>query len=255
MEHDPLASARGAASKNLAATYLALGRATGAGVEHAKGFIACTGSVAHPVGNFALRLDLDAAGASQLAELAMQRPTFHVYACPDDQPDSLASVLAAAGFRLGYRLRQMAASRAPDGETCVLVRCTLEERPDTAAFMMREFFGRGGSDTRDAVRAATVTAEELELYRVEDAGKPIGAAMLSRSEGALGLYNLCVRSDKRGRGWGAAIVRAVMREAVADGTLVTLQCDPTLERWYEALGFITLGSVDVYVWDHTLQLL
>lgn len=255
LEHDPLGSARERASKNLASTYLALGRAAGARVEQGHGFTACTGDVPHPVGNFALQLDLDAAGAKHLASLAMQRPTFHVYGCPDDQPDTLHELMVAAGFRLGYRLKQMAATRAADGDACLLIRCTAEERTDTAAFMMREFFGRGGSDTRDAVRAATVAAGELELYRVEDGGKAVGAAMLSRSDGALGLYNLCVRSDRRGRGWGASIVRAVMREAVSDGTLVTLQCDATLERWYEALGFVTLGSVDVYVWDHTLQLL
>ena len=255
MEHDPIGHARILASENLAATYLALGRAAGARVERTAGFVACTGQVPHPVGTFPVQNDLDPDRATVLAEIALHRSTFHVYGCPTDKPATMPELLHKAGFRTGYRLRQMAASRAQDGETCVLVRCAAEERAQTASFMMREFFGRGGSDTRDAVRAATVAAQELELYRVEDAGTTVGAVMLSRSEGAVGLYNLCVRSDRRGRGWGAAVVRAVMRDAAADKLIVTLQCDATLERWYEGLGFVTLGTVDVYVWDHAAQLL
>ena len=246
-------SARSLASLNLARTYLALGRASpDSRIVEQSEFMACTGPVAHPVCNFAIAQDINAGAARALADLACDRPTFNVYVA-SEQADDPGSRLCAEGFRQAYRLRLMVGEGTREETPCVLQRCGSAERLETADFMVREFFGRSESASRDAIRSATAAAPELELYEVRDCGTRVAAAMLSRSEGLVGLYNLCVRFDMRGKGWGSTIVRSILALAGAEGLSVSLQCDPSLEVWYERLGFHAVGSVDVYVLDRSPQ--
>lgn len=244
------------ASGNLVRTYLSLGRASERSqILEEDGFEGCIGPTPHPVCNFAVGLNLGPADAGRLAALAGSRPQFNIYACGTDRPADLAERLQTAGFRKAYRLCQMVAEPGKVPSGLAPTRATaLEERDAAAGFMMREFFGRSDGPSRDAVRRATAAAEELELYGVEDNGARVAAAMLSRSESMVGLYNLCVRKDLRGQGWGRAVVMWVLAQA-SDSEWVTLQCDAALEGWYQRLGFRSIGSVDVYVWDRSAELL
>lgn len=257
MEHDPLNEPLGRlASLNLARTYLALGRSSnGSSLLDEAGFGGCVGPIPHPVCNFAVRLDLGPSDAERLASIARSRPQFNVYACPTDRPSDLGEQLVGLGFRHAYRLRQMLAPRNGGPAEATPVRMlSAEDRDAAAGFMMREFFGRSDGPSRDAVRQATAAAEELELHRFDEAGETVAAAMLSRSEGMVGLYNLCVRKDRRGRGWGREVVRWV-RASAEDAEWITLQCDSSLESWYTGLGFRTIGSVEVFVWDRAQELI
>lgn len=243
-------SERALASRNLATTYLALGRASrNSHIEEGEGFVACTGVVSHPVCNFAIASGVGFPGARDLARIARERATFNVYATPQGEGDDPGHWLCSQGFRQAYRLRLMVAAGTTTEPPCVLQLAPPSERTETADFMVREFFGRSEGSSRDAIRAATAAAAELELYGVRDRGTRVAAAMLSRSEGAIGLYNLCVRFDLRGGGWGSTIVQSILAIAGAQGRCVCLQCDPSLEAWYTRLGFHTVGSVDVYVLD------
>lgn len=243
-------SAHRLASLNLEHTYLALGHASpDAEIQHGEGFTACTGAVQHPVCNFAISHTPSPLAAKALAALAIGRATFNVYVASDTAGGGAGSLLCEEGFRQAYRLRLMVANPSLATAPCVLQLSAPNERIETADFMVREFFGRSEGTSRDAIRAATAAASELELYEVRDRGTRVAAAMLSRSEGLVGLYNLCVRFDVRGSGWGSAIVRSICANAAAQELSVCLQCDPSLEVWYQRLGFSTVGSVDVYVFD------
>ncbi|MCB8933636.1 MAG: GNAT family N-acetyltransferase [Chthonomonadaceae bacterium] len=257
MEHDSVvASLAKLASLNLATTYLALGKSSeGSTVFEESGFGGCLGPTPHPVCNFAVGLNLGPSDPARLAEIASARPQFNIYACPTDRPPDLGAQLEREGFRNAYRLRQMIArgGSAASGIVPSEVRSP-SGRDETAGFMMREFFGRSDGPSRDAVRRATAAAEELELHCFDEAGETVAAAMLSRSEGMVGLYNLCVRRDRRGRGWGGAVVQWALSTA-SEKEWVTLQCDGVLESWYAKLGFRSIGSVEVYVWDRALELI
>lgn len=235
------------AARNLVETYFRLGRATpGAQEVREPGFRACLGEFRHPICNFAADLDLDPWSVRRLKQLALPRGTFNVYTLPVDRPANLSGLLERAGFRMTYRLVQMAAApeeiaspaldlRSPESE---------EERTAIARFMADQFFSRQSTQFRGKVADATATAEGLELFELWDRRERAAAMMLCHTGDAVGVYNLCVASAFRGRGVGRALVR--WARARAAGLPVALQCDGRLESWYRSLGFSSLGTVDVF---------
>jgi GNAT superfamily N-acetyltransferase len=235
-----------AASTNLIRTYFRLGRATpGARVLEEEGFRACVGEFEHPICNFAADLDLSPWSARRLRTLASARGAFNVYALPGDQPGHLEEILVRAGFRKTYRLVQMVAEPLPAAYGIQVEEAKVQrERAEVARFMADQFFSRQPERFRRKVADATATATDLDLYGLFEREARLGAVMLCRSEGALGIYNLCVASPNRGRGRGGDLVRWCL--AQAQDELVTLQCEPRLEGWYESLGFRSIGNVEVF---------
>jgi ribosomal protein S18 acetylase RimI-like enzyme len=237
-----------AASQNLAHTYFELGRATpGAYVSNEEGFDVCVGPFEHPICNFAANLRLDPWSTRRLAEFALRRRAFHVYSLPTDRPTHRDELLQRVGFRPTYRLCQMVCEPTIATEPADLTPVTEPgERLKVTEFMVGQFFSRQPYGFRRQVAEATAAASALDLFTLEVRSKTAGAVMVSRSEGMLGIYNLCVSTEHQSRGWGASVVAAILARAASLTLAVTLQCEPKLESWYAKLGFRTIGVVDVY---------
>jgi predicted GNAT family N-acyltransferase len=237
-----------AAAENLRFTYLQLGLAVpGASVVEEEGFLACVGAFEHPICNFATRLALDPWSARRLRDLAAAHPAFHVYSLEDDHPRHHTELLERQGFRIAYRLIQMIAEPDDPGPYPELTAATtIPERQRIAQFMGTQFFSRQATTFRQRVATATAHATELALYELTERSHRVGAVMLCRTGGVVGLYNLCIAAARRGKGLGRGIVAWARAEAAAAGNPVCLQCDARLTGWYEHLGFRRVGNVDVY---------
>ncbi|MFQ3587860.1 MAG: GNAT family N-acetyltransferase [Fimbriimonadaceae bacterium] len=246
----------GIGAENLSHTYLGIGRAApGAEVGSGPGFLYCRCDFPHPIGNFGILLEDSAPAIDALAEKAEGRPAFHIYAPTHLDDDDLARRLARKGFRGGYRLCLMLANPSParcgarfPADVALHQAETVEARDRVARFMGEQFFARHGDEVVRQL-AATTTAAPHVLWFAECGHTMVGAVMISRSERALGIYNLCVGPAYQGRGIGAAIVAQVLRLGDKIGKSVVLQCDGSLERWYEGLGFETVGEVQVAALD------
>ncbi len=237
-----------AASRNLIGTYFRLGAATpGARLWHEDGFRICTGAFEHPICNFAADLSLSRQSALRLLEIAVARPSFNVYVLPGDEPSNASRILESVGFRQGHALALMAAKPIWK-PTCVelLGAQTRDERARVARFMMEQFFGRQSHSFRKRVSETTCAAIELPLYTVEDKGNIVGAVMLSDEGSATGVYNLCVSYPFRSRGWGAEIVQAVLNLAAEHNRPVVLQCEESLQGWYQGRTFTRVGMVGIH---------
>jgi ribosomal protein S18 acetylase RimI-like enzyme len=123
------------------------------------------------------------------------------------------------------------------------------DRRVIARFMAQQFFKNLSRETREQIASATESAVDLELLSFRNVGgnRIVGALMLSRTPGVLGLYNLCVDQGDRDRGIGRRMVRHVVTLAALEGRLVTLQCDATLVPWYRDQGFREL--TELHVWS------
>jgi len=129
----------------------------------------------------------------------------------------------------------------------VVVRAdSAENRLEIAGFMTEQFFNRQSDSFRQRVAAATANAAELQLYALLSYGRMTGAVMLCPGDLVVGLYNLCVASASRGLGLGKEITAWALSEAYKHDKFVTLQCDSRLQSWYEDLGFVSTGSIEVY---------
>ena len=229
-------------------TYSALGRATvGATVEEREPFVHCRGDFPHAICNFALRLNLDLDSIRQLNEAATASDHFQIYHCPGDHPDHAIELLQRADYALGYELSIMACEGQDVRENQGLVQAgSIGERHEVATFMINQFFGRSERFIRNQIIASTVLADDLELWMLRDPQGINGACMLCEDEHSIGLYNLCVRLNARGKGLGQSIVETTLKRARRKSKILTLQCHPEIEGWYERFSFERLGFVSVF---------
>lgn len=236
------------AALNLVGTYFRLGAATpGSRVWRENGFRACTGLFEHPICNFAADLNLTPSSAWRLREIALGRPCFSVYALPGDEPNEHREMLQEVGFRVGHTLEQMVAEPAyKQSEARLLPAATESSRLRVSHFMVEQFFSRQAHWFRKRVAETTAAAVDLPLYSIETRGKTIGAVMLSDEASVIGVYNLCVASSFRGRGWGTQLVHAVLNFAGEQGKRVVLQCDASLKTWYCDRTFTARGAVHIH---------
>jgi len=236
------------ASLNLWHTYLSLGLSLpGSRFAEEPGFKACLGVQDHPICNFALQLSLDPWVARRLERLASERPSFRIYLAPGDHPDHAQELMIRSGFRESYSLQIMGCDGLPEEIDLPIQRVyTVDDRREIAEFMAAQFFGVHKPEFRSTIAEATFLAEDLELYRLGDRGRPMAAFMLARSGRSLGLYNLCVNARFRSRGMGSRILSWCRNIAFAEKRSVVLQCDASLECWYLKNGFKSLGSIHVF---------
>jgi ribosomal protein S18 acetylase RimI-like enzyme len=242
------------ATQNLEETYIEVGaQGESAWIERWEGGSACLSSLNHPVSNFAVVRGMSRARSIYIRELAIGRRAFNVYILPGlDQSDSIRG-LENSGFRDAGRLHLMVGSgdepkRA--GHTMERAR-DFEERLCIARFMARQFFSRQTSALRESIALSTAKAD-VELARGSQKDL-VCAGMLSRSLGALGIYNLCVAAEQRERGYGTELLAALVALAESERALATLQCDPQLEPWYARRGFQSIGSIAVLTLDGKLS--
>lgn len=232
---------------NLVHTYMELGRCTkGAHVWKEIGFKACTGTLDHPICNFAVDVDFTEDVVARLKVIAADRKCFNIYAMPPRDTPRSHQMMEEEGFALSHRLKLMVAQPARCESVDLVETSQPNDRRKVAEFMMDQFFHRQPTSFRRGIAEATASATCLKLFKAEWNKKAAGAVMISEHARMLGIYNLCVAPPFRRRGWGTAIVKSVVEKARSQGYGVTLQCEPGLAAWYVSLGFQEVGSVSVY---------
>jgi hypothetical protein len=115
-------------------------------------------------------------------------------------------------------------------------------------FMSSQFFAGQRPDIRERISEANARCPNAEFYAFTDRSRPqlVGAAMLMETEAAVGIYNVCVTAQLRGRGWGTSIVRALAAECGRRAKPAVLQCEFALEPWYTRFGFETSGCLNIW---------
>jgi len=254
------------AVENLEATYRAVGlRGDGAVEEQYETGFACVSALPHAISNYAILSASDEALARHLGGIARKRKAFNVYLKPGIGLESSVRALERAGFREAGRLALLFREGAPSGrrtvqdsqhalfhverpgELSIVELTSFEDRLQVSRFMAAQFFGRQTSALRESIAVSTARAP-VDLYRVSGP-RPFAAAMTVRTGGQLGIYNLCVESSMRERGYGSQLLDRLIQYAHEEGRNLNLQCDPSLEPWYEKRGFGSQGTILVFGLD------
>ena len=112
--------------------------------------------------------------------------------------------------------------------------------------------------TRDALLRMQFRAQDLG-YRtrfpdarfdvIECDGAPIGRLVVDRSEGVIRIVDVALLPERRNRGIGTALLRALLAEATATGQALTLHVarDNPARSLYQRLGFAAESEDAVYV--------
>lgn len=236
-----------AGAENLVETYLRLGQAIpGTVLWETDAFIGCEGTFPYAAANFVVARKLDPWAARRLQEHAARCRSFYAYVLPGEQAVHHRELLSRAGFERAYRLAMMVAERPLPGDFPLRTAETLADRLVVAEFMVNQFFTDQSPSFRQCLAAATARAEGPSLHYIAEREQILGAVMLSPGGSDWGVYNLCVAPSRRNRGIGGNILLGALALAQARGSLVTLQCSPSLEDWYKCRGFAAIGWVDAY---------
>jgi len=243
-----------ASFQNLIDTYLALGRAAGKGEQIVgKGVYGYASSFPHPISNFAVVSEVVPATASDLRQIAETRRSFNVYLYDLLASRQSRSLLRKQGFRNTHMLQVMsAAPTVPPGGLPLDRAETPVDRLAVAEFMISQFPSTSPGWIMEEVCQATACAEGLDLYSLKEEGGIIAAMMLRRNESCIGLYNLCVKAEERRRGYGKLLVTIAKRHASNLRVPLILQCNRSLVAWYEDLGFVKNGRIEVYHLSHLI---
>ena len=250
-----LESIEAKASDNLRHTYLSLGLSLpGSRLIQEDGFKACVGVQNHPICNFALDLKLDPWVVRSLSRLAAHHASFRIYLSPSDRPNHAEELVCRSGFQETYALAVLVSGGADRQVQLPIKKVhTVDDRRQVAEFMAAQFFNLHQPEFRNTIAEATFLAEDLDLYRVGDEGRPQAAFMLSGIGDTLGLYNLCVSARSRRRGLGAKLLDWCKNAALSENRSLILQCDTSLESWYSRNGFRSLGQIRVFSLPNALS--
>lgn len=213
------------------------------------GFLYCKRPEPLTLCNFAIGFDIAKsdlpAAMALLSQLGQANAAFRCFVMPGDQPADFGSRLEANGFGLIGSLDSLVAIQ-PTGATIELTECmTQEERHKVSLFMVTNFFWRREVSLRTRVMESTARSCH-RLFWVGSPGQISGAVMISETEGALGLYNLCVDRHHRRRGLGRSIVQACLHMAASLGLPLVLQSESDLRGWYQAQGFTSFSRIETY---------
>lgn len=177
---------------------------------------------------------------------ARLQPALRVYVLSGDEPDSIGESLTDIGFSLVNQMVQMAwfPVETLGREEWTPANCQ-DERRTIASFMVQQFFAMNAADFRNLVVETTTTGPH-ELWQIIDERSVVAAAMVSPSQTALGIYNVCVDSSLRRRGYGTALMRSAQIRAHHLQLPIVLQCDASLSEWYRELGFQVFGEMRTF---------
>lgn len=84
---------------------------------------------------------------------------------------------------------------------------------------------------------------------IECDAAPIGRLVVDRSEGEIRVVDVALLPERRNRGIGTSLLRALLAEAAANGQAVTLHVarDNPARSLYQRLGFATVSEDAIYV--------
>ena len=256
MERGLLVDLEQAARENILATYLGLASSlTEAVLRFREPYTLISGPTDLSFCNFAAGFDLDQdvdKHLSWLARYASETPGFWAFAMTGDSPVDLPSRLEEHGFERRQAMIQMICPAPPMRLVAHLEEARAPfDRREIARFMADQFFSRTGDEGRARIATATAGSPH-RLFGWKDAFGVASAVMVSTSPRALGLYNLCVRSDTREVGHGTDAVEFVKLMAAEAGKPVVLQCAPDLMPWYQRRGFEPSGRIEAYTYPRTV---
>ncbi len=247
LEHHSLKEIGRIARENILKTYGDLAVAVGqTEVTDETHFFCCRGPRELPFASFAAGFDFDPHKwmpevIARLKDLSMQRPGMYTFVLDGDRPGHLGDHLIAAGWQVRQRLAIMAWSPGSASlEPEITLAESADERAAIADFMAWQFFARATRNMRIAIADAT-RFSPCQLYSFGSPFDPDAAVMVSRTEESVGLYNLCVRKELRGKGIGSRVVASVQSLATRAGHPLILQCDPSLRGWYSRMGMMEIG--------------
>lgn len=202
------------------------------------------------LGNFVIEFDSDleihrvVEFLHEVRENMRTKPSFRVFLCDGDRPEGLATGLLSAGMTLAYRVEQFFGDFP--GEECSRA-CLVEpqRRPEVGEFMVETIHRMRPGDTREAIIRSIVHSPH-EIWAYEANGCLLGAALLSESEHAVGLYNLCVLPEARQNGIGTEMVNHCLQAAYTRKKPLVLQANAQNGRWYERMGLKNSGKLEAY---------
>ncbi len=207
-------------------------------VSETDAFTLCTSSVKHPISNFAMKLALEQQDINHLAQLATQNPFLRIYVMTGDSPYNVEELLKSKGLMEVYRLDGMMLGPSPPIETAPVELAQGPLRIQTVKFMIDSFFWSSPKGMRQSLGSILASVNlDSEFFVWRDEQGILAAATLVSSENCIGIYNLCVRNEDRGRGYGSHFTSALAGIIKSRNLQGVLQCSPLLAPWYARLGF------------------
>lgn len=181
-----------------------------------------------------------------LQDLRLQTQTPSLFRLDGDPAVLTEDFLFLEGWVIKYELVQMAwESGSIESSVELLSAETPADRIEVASFMTDQFMIQGRPEMRQLIISAT-SRSPLDLYRLRGHNGLLGAVMLSETDQCLGLYNLCVDQQLRGKGTGSKIVSWVQQKSLELGKPIVLQCSPELKGFYRSCGFRVSGSMQCW---------
>lgn len=186
-----------------------------------------------------------AASMEGFANAASVSRAFRVFNMTGDAPEDLGLMLMAEGFSVEYALTLLKLDSPPKAFTNLELVTTDADRRQIIEFMVGMFFSRRDPTLRRLILEANYRSP-FELWVQGTISAPQGAVMLVETEGALGMYNLCVAPRSRGAGVGSNILAFCQAQAASRGRQLTFQADTRMLNWYRERGSIEIGSVKIF---------
>ena len=204
------------------------------------GIIGCRSASTHPAANFSVVARPNIHSVSRL----MKMGSHTVYVLPTDQSPSIIEMMRKVGFNPGVSLNLMF-QRNPEGGVDLDLQTVngVSARYDHTLFLARQFFSSANSDFCAGIASLTSAAKQCELLLLPGRSGPSAGAMISQVGETLGLYNISVAPEARGKGLGSELVRSLVGIAASRKCTATLQCHDSLVPWYERLGFRKYAEV------------
>lgn len=207
-------------------------------VAEKNGYTLCTSSIQHPIANFAMKLDMNEDSIQELVDIAKKNPVLRVYTMTGDTPYNVEELLKTAGLMEVYRLDGLVLGPHSSVTPAPIQLATGQLRQAAVKFIIDSFFWSSPRGMRQSLSAVlTSVAPDNEFYVWQDEHGVLAAATLVPTEECIGIYNLCVRNEDRGRGYGSHFTSALIGVIKSKGTQGVLQCAPALTAWYSKLGF------------------
>lgn len=232
--------------ENVIATYLALGLATkGASIEDTSDYIICRSGFNHPIANFAIKINASEKGLERLIKIANESPHFRIHQMNGDTAEGLDLKLTQSGLTRFHELTGMIL-RNPPQKTQKLAQLVPKNKiEEVTSFMVEHFFWGSPKSLKAELASIVASVDTLKqrFYAAKEGENLVTAGTLVLTDNAVGVYNVCVRTDRRRHGIGSAFVRQLSAIAVKEGKNVVLQCDPSLVSWYRKLGYEAIGRL------------